>query len=164
MWVKSFKQYVKKKKFVGLKFTPESQQAMMDWAVAQGFDLKSKFDGEQQAVEDFDFHTTIFFTTSEHTTKTGTFEIPQFQLKLKSFELLGEAKNIPVIKVDTDNPDLMAIRNRFEKIGYKDAWPDYKPHISLSYKWDGTPDIKELDLPKFPIIVARLLISDQKDK
>lgn len=160
----SFQSYIDscKKKFVGLFFTKESQKALQTWAEVNGFDLSVKFSGEKQNPADFDFHTTIFFTTTEHDTKTGTFKIEPFELKFKSFELLGVDKNIPVIKIDTDNEQLQKIRQRFVNQGYKDAWPDYKPHISLSHKYTGTPDVSKLELPKIKVVADSIQIADQE--
>ncbi len=38
-----------------------------------------------------------------------------------------------------------------EKKGFEDQWPEYKPHISLSYAKDSLPDIKKVKLPEFEI-------------
>ena len=149
------------KKFVGLFFTEESEEALRDWALRAGFDLTAKFDGSPQKYSDFDFHTTIFFTSSEHDTKNGMFEIQPFELKLDHFELLGVDKNIPVIKINTDNTPLMKLRQRFEDMGYKDPWPVYKPHISLSYNYTGIPDISILKLPDIKVVANRIRITDQ---
>lgn len=162
--MKSFNSYLdsRRKKFVGLFFTLESQNALREWAIANGFDLTATFGGGTQAAEDFDFHTTIFFTVTEHDTKTGDFKIDKpFDLKFKSYELLGLEKNIPVIKIDTDNDELQRIRQMFVDMGYKDAWPDYKPHISLSYKYDGTPDLVKMTLPNIQVSANMIRIKDQ---
>lgn len=158
-----FNQFVSKKKFVGLFFNDETNKLLRKWALDQGFDLASNFSGQKIPVDDFDFHTTIFFTTSRHSTTTGEFIIPSFQLQIDHFELLGEDHNIPVAKINPDNSQLQLIRHRFVDIGYRDAWPDFKPHISLSYNYNGTPDIASLTVPDFPIVVSNLKVSDQKE-
>jgi len=161
--MKTFYEFLRPKarKFVGLFFTPESQNELRDWAVENGFDLTKSYSGLDQSVDDFDFHTTIFFTTSEHDTPTGILEIEPFELKFNKFELLGKDRNIPVLKIDTDNVPLMRLRKRFEELGYKDEWPEYKPHISLSYNYNGTPNLSRLELPNMRVIANSIRISDQ---
>lgn len=149
------------KKFVGLFFTRESEEALRDWAMSVGFDLTTKFNGSKQDYTEFDFHTTVFFTTSEHDNKNGSFELDPFELQFDHFELLGVEKNIPVIKLSTDNVPLMNLRKRFEDMGYQDAWPAYKPHISLSYNYNGTPDISKLMLPSVKVFANKIKITDQ---
>lgn len=161
--MKSFSSYLdsRSKKFVGLFFSEESQDNLREWALANGFDLTSKFNGDTQLPGDFDFHTTIFFTTSEHDTKNGDFDIVPFNLDFSSFELLGLEKNIPVIKINTENAPLQKIRQMFVDQGYKDAWPAYKPHISLSYKYSGEPDLTKLLLPKIKVTANMIRVKDQ---
>jgi len=161
--MKSFADYVsgRRKKFVGLLFTDESQSALQKWAFDNGFDLTTKFSGEKQAVTDFDFHTTIFYTTTEHDTKEGVMSVDPFELKFNKFELLGMNHNIPVLKIDTNNKPLMNIRTMFQEMGYRDQWPEYKPHITLSYNYSGSPDLKSLEIPQIKVVANKIKISDQ---
>lgn len=158
--MKTFQQFSNRnKKYVGVIFSEQTQKDLYKWATSNGFDLSIKYNGLPQKPTDFDFHTTVFFTTSEHDTKNGVFKVDEFTIQLVRFELLGKEKNIPVIVVDSDN--LRNIRNVFEALGYQDEWPSYKPHISLSYNYKGTPDLSKLKLPDFDIVVTHFKVNDQ---
>ena len=45
----------------------------------------------------------------------------------------------------------------------QDAWPDYKPHISLSYSRENLPDIEHIPLPDFPLVFDKIKIADGSD-
>jgi len=157
--LKTFKEYLSKfnRKFVGITFTSESQKLLTEYAKSNGFDLSENYNNEP--IKTFEFHTTIFYTTSEHNITNGVFTLEPFEVSFDSFGLLGKENNIPVIKLNVTN--LVKIRNRFENLGMKDEWPAFVPHITLSYNWDGTPKIKDLELPKFKIIAEKITIEDQ---
>ena len=161
----TFSQYLDKfkKKFVGLDVDKASQDRLREWCLSSGFDLSKSYSGKDQSADKFGFHITVFFTTTTHDTTTGTFKIEPFELKFNKFELLGKSKDVPVMKVDMNNEPLLAKRALFERMGYKDEWPAYLPHVSLSYNYDGEPDLKTLKLPDFPVMVDTLQIKDQDD-
>lgn len=151
------------KKYVALNFTDTTSRMLRMWCIANGFDLTVKFNGDTIDPNQFDFHTTIFFSDTVHTTKPGTMTIKPFEVKVKGFDMLGVEKNVPVMLVDLDNtPELRTYRDFFERQGYKDSWPEYKPHISLSYAKDRT-SLEGVELPMFQIIANTIQIEDQKN-
>ena len=149
-----------KKKFVGLYFTEESTDALRNWALMAGFDLTTKFNGSKQSVLEFDFHTTIFFTNNYVDIANGEYKIEPFTLSLSHFELLGHERNIPVLKINSDNWTLQSLRQGFEEMGFRDEWPEYKPHISLSYNWDGRPRMQNLEVPLIHVVADRIKVED----
>lgn len=161
----TFSQYLDKfkKKYVGLDLDKASQDQLRAWAIDAGFDLTKGFSGKEQSADKFGFHITVFYTTSTHDTTTGDFKIAPFPIAFDHFELLGKNKDVPVMKVDMNNADLLSKRALFERMGYQDEWPSYKPHVSLSYNYDGQPDLKTLKLPTFQMMVDTLKIKDQDD-
>lgn len=161
-----FSQYINQmaRKYVALYLDNKSQKAMRKWCVEQGFDLTTNYDGQPQSIEDWDFHLTIFFTTSEHDTRPGEMSITPLELTADHFELLGVNHDVPVLKINTDNDHLQEIRRLYVEMGYKDEWPEYKPHVSLSYKYSGKPDITNLSLPPFKLYADKLVIKNQKER
>lgn len=148
-----------KKKYVAVQYDEDTQVMLRNWCKKNGFNLTTKFDGTEQKEEDFDFHTTIFFTTSEHDMKNGVFDIDEpKKVTPVSFELLGEDHDIPVLKIDGD--DLRSLRKKYEDIGMKDQWPSWKPHISLSYDRQNVPDVRKIKMPAFPLTFDKLKIDD----
>lgn len=148
-----------KRKYVAVQYDEDTQVMLRNWCKKNGFNLTTKFDGTEQKEEDFDFHTTIFFTTSEHDMKNGVFDIGEPKKATPvSFELLGENHDIPVLKIDGD--DLRSLRKKYEDIGMKDQWPSWKPHISLSYDRQNVPDVRKMKMPAFPLTFDKLKIDD----
>lgn len=157
----SFKQYLTQfsKKFVCILFTEETNELLRRFAMDNGFDLTVKYDGSAQKPEQYKFHITTFYTTSVHNTPNQIIKLDPFELKPSHFELLGENHDVPVIKIKNEG-GVKELRNSFVDQGYKDSWPDYKPHISLSYERKKY-DMSKLKLPDFPIIADRFSIENQ---
>lgn len=156
----TFNDYLKQfsKKFVCLEFDKATNQALYKFAIDNGFDLSIKYDGTKQDPKDFKFHTTVFYTTTEHNISDAEIEV-NLVLKAKKFELLGKDHDVPVIKLNV-NDQLKQIRDILKKQGFRDAWPTYKPHVSLSYK-KNKYDLSDLELPRFDFIVTKLTIENQ---
>lgn len=163
--MKSLKEYLNKNlktKYVAVIYDDETQENLRNYCEKNGFDITVDYDGEPQNPEDFDFHSTIFFTTSKHDIKNGetTFDFPKSVNAIK-FEFLGHNGDIPVIKVMSD--DLQELLTYYEtEYGMEDEWPEWKPHISLSYAGTNLPDIDNIELPDFPLTFQKLVIEDGK--
>lgn len=70
--------------------------------------------------------------------------------------MLGEHHDIPALTVDS--PDIHALRKHFEEVyNMKDEWPNYHPHISISYGVCPVT-IKSVQIPSFPLKIGRLRI------
>ena len=159
--MKTFKEYTSKRKYVAVQYDEESQKKLREWAKENGFDLTAKYDGEKQNEKDFDFHTTIFYTSNEMEDLPEEPEyklIESYSVTPMGFDLLGEEKNIPVIKLAPEGM-IVDLRKTYEKIGMKDQWPEYLPHISLSYVRKSY-DLSGLTLPTFPITFNRVKVED----
>lgn len=148
------------KKYIAVQYNPETQRKMRDWCKANGFPLNIKYDGTLQRESDFDFHTTIFFSTSKHVIANQRMKtIPQV-VKPVGFKLLGENLDIPVLMVESAG--VAHLRNMYEtQFGMKDAWPDYIPHASLSYA--RSPDYSISSLPSFDLVYDEIKIATAKD-
>lgn len=157
----SYSQFKKSysKKYVALNIDEESSVLLRTYAQGYGFDLSSTYGGDSIDPNDFEFHTTIFYTTTYHDTPVETRTIPAVKLIPSHIELLGENRDIPVIRLKLTD-ELLKIRNYFESLGYKDAWSEYKPHISLSYVRKPY-DISGIKLPDFEITASTLTIKNQ---
>ena len=146
-------------KYIAVQYDEVTQKKLREWAKKNGFDLTVNYDGTSQPEEDFDFHTTIFFTTSKHDIKNEVVNLDEpGTAKVVDIMMLGVNNNIPVLKVES--PDILGFRQRYEKQhGMKDAWPEYKPHVSLSYSTDS-PDTAGIKLPTFPLVFDKIKIAD----
>lgn len=147
------------KKFVCLNYTPETNKLFFDFATKNNFDLSVKYDGSSQDPKDFRFHTTIYYTTNKLDSKNQTIEIEEFEVTPDHFELLGVDKDIPVLKLKNKGK-IRELRNCFADQGYKDSWPDYKPHISLSYEKKNY-NLKNINLPDFSITACSFTVEKQ---
>jgi hypothetical protein len=135
----------KEKKYIELVFSDETQSMLRDYCHRNGFDLTVSYSGETQTPEDFDFHTTIFYTETEHDVANKSFVIvPITDINPLHFSMFGTEENILVLEIESET--LSKIRSYYEqRYDMKDSWPEYKPHITLSYSYSG--DIPDTALP-----------------
>ena len=158
--MKTFMEYITeeaKTKYVAVQYDEPTQRKLRDWAKKNGFELTTKYDGSPQKEEDFDFHTTIFFTTSTHDLKNRMITLaPGGEARVVGMTMLGD--NIPVLKVES--PMIMRLRKHFEEEhGMKDAYPNYIAHVSVSYS-KNLPDMSNIKLPDFPLTFNQVKIDD----
>jgi 2'-5' RNA ligase len=150
-----------KKKYVALEFTEETQANLLHYVMVNGFDVSKSYSGGNIDPTDFEFHTTVFYTKSTHSSGNTRYQMPESMiLKPTGFDLYGETKNIPVLTLKLDKT-LKMVREFYETLGYLDSWPDYKPHITLSYNYNGKPSLRGMPLPDFDIVVASIKVEDQ---
>jgi len=159
--MKTLKEFMSKRKYVAVQYDDESQKKLREWAINNGFDLGIKYNGEEQDPEDFDFHTTIFFTTNEVLLRNQEIEQTPTEVIVTGIKFLGENEDIPVLSVSMSG-GIEQLRKYYEDLGLKDQWPSYQPHISLSYakKQVDTTDMK---LPDFRPKFDRIVIKDIED-
>lgn len=162
--IMSFKRFLlelalkKETKFVCIVYDDVTQKNLRKWCMDNGLDLTKTYGGNSQKPEDFEFHTTIFFSTTKHQMENSISNLttPSAVEPVK-FELLGKEKNIPVLKVSSKR--LNSIRQHFKDVfEMDDEWPTYKPHISLTYNRDISVDINKLQLPSFELTFDKLKV------
>lgn len=147
------------KKYIEVQYEPVTQGYLRDYCLNNGFDLSLRFDGSQQDPEDFDFHTTVWFTTSEHRLENSQTEI-DISVKPKGFALFGELKNVLVLEVQSD--ELQHIRDDFgDRYNMTDQFLDYRPHITMCYNYSGP--LPEVNLPDFDLQANLLKVKKQKE-
>lgn len=161
----SFKDFLQdyNKKYIALQISDESQQKLRQWCLANSFNIAKSFSGNEIDPESFDFHITIFYSDNKAYVPTGTFKIDPLKITFKRMELLGMEKNVPVLLVDKSK-ELANIRRIYEATGLEDSWPTYKPHLSVSYSWNGKPSIQNLKLPDFEVTADKIKVENQKEK
>lgn len=158
----SFRDFMEKapvEKYVAVQYDEATQRKLRKWAKENGFDLTTKYDGTKQNEEDFDFHTTIFFTTSKHDIPNRKHTIaPPNSAKVVDIMMLGANNDIPVLKIES--LAISRLRKYYEDTyDMKDAWPEYKPHVSVSYSKD-LPDMKKVKLPTFELTFNEIKVDD----
>jgi hypothetical protein len=134
---------------------------MREWCIASGFNITTSFAGEEIDPDEFDFHITVFYSDNKKYVANGTFPIDPIELKFQRFELLGQEKNVPTILIDKTN-ELVNIRKIYETTGLKDSWPEWKPHLSVSYSYKGKPVLSKVSLPDFKVTVDTIVVKNQK--
>lgn len=160
--MKTFKGFIMeeaKTKYVAVQYDEATQRKLRAWAKENGFDLETKYDGSKQDESDFDFHTTIFFTTSKHDLPNHKKVIaPSGTAKVVDIMMLGVNNDIPVLKIES--PTVLRLRKHYaETYGMQDQWPEYKPHVSISYSKD-LPDMDKVKLPTFELTFNEIKVDD----
>jgi len=127
------------KKYVCATYDQETQRKLREWCEDNFFDLTVQFNGEYQDPEDFEFHTTIFYTDNEVSdVHDGVYTLGvDYPVQVTGYELLGEKKDIPVLNVE--GPMLRWIRENFEEKGFTDSWATSKRKGSLTLGLSGSP-------------------------
>jgi len=76
-------------------------------------------------------------------------------VEVDGFEVLG---GTPTLKVK-EHHAISAMRAFFmTAFGAKPTFPDFKPHISVSYKWAGEPDLSTIAPPIGPLVFDYLIV------
>lgn len=152
---------LKSRKYVAVIYDDETQKNLREFYQNNGVDLTVSYNGNPQAAEEFEFHTTIFYSTTLHDKSwVGSYELAGGSAIPIGYELFGLDKNVPVLKVDRSGviSYLRTVMSRIHDM--EDAWPEYKPHISISYNKDQIPDIANLPIPTFPLTFNKYVIEN----
>lgn len=156
--MKTFKEYTASRKYVAVQYDAESQEKLREWAKSNGFDLTVKYGGKKQDEKEFDFHSTVFYSTNESNLRNQVLKIKPTEVTIKGIKFLGDDKDVPVLSIELEN-GIKDMRTYFERIGLEDKWPSYEPHISLSYAKQKI-DVKDIKLPTFKPRYDTLIIED----
>ena len=149
------------RKYIAIIYDPETQQNLRNWCTNNGFDLSVGYGGVPQEPENFEFHTTVFYTINE---VEGFREDPEYNLiechevTPMIFDMLGEDRDVPVLKLEYEGA-LATLRKKYEGIGMMDKWDNYVPHISLSYA-KSPRDLSELPFPDFKLCFNKVVVED----
>ena len=159
----SFKHFVKNynKKFIALEVEEKSQRKLRQWCNDNNLNISKNYAQENIDPKDFYFHITLFYSNNKKYVQNGAFNIEPIKLTFSGIELLGPEHNIPTMLVHVTD-ELKNLRTVYEAAGLKDDWPEWKPHLTISYSWAGKPEIKTIDLPDFDVIVNRIIVKNQK--
>lgn len=148
------------KKYIEVQYTPVTQGYLREYCHTNGFDLTTKFNGTTQEPDDFDFHSTVWFTSNAVVMQNESREILIDDVIPKNFAMFGPDKDILVLEIDSEK--LTAIRETFgDEYALEDEWPDFAAHITLSYSHAG--ELPTVDLPDGDELIATTLnIKTQK--
>jgi 2'-5' RNA ligase len=159
--MKTFKEFTSNRKYIVVQYDKESQRKLRKWALSNGFDLSVKYNDEEQDPKDFDFHTTIFYSSNEVSLRNESARINPTEVTITGIKFLGENKDIPVLTVAASD-GILNLRQYYEGLGLEDEWPSYQPHISVSYAKKQV-DVSSVKLPNFKPKFDRIVIEDIKD-
>lgn len=152
-------------KYVAVIFDDETQKKLREYCQANGFDITKNHNDEDINTEDFQFHCTIIYTDNQETpdlTVGDDYEIDG-EAEALDFKILGKNKHVLTLEIDSD--EIMELRDMVEEFGVFDEWPEYIPHVTLSYAWgvEEEPD-EDIDLPDFPLTFSKMTISNVHPK
>lgn len=151
------------RKVVTLRADADTQAALAAWATAQGFDLAAGYGGAPRPAAEFDFHVTLFATVEPCDLPEIAGPVPPLVLVPSAFAALGDDEATPVIEL-ADDETLADLRAGWlAGSGCTPTYADFRPHVTLSYAWDGTPALDTLPLPDFPIVLDRLVVAALDD-
>lgn len=146
------------RKVVVLIASHDTQAALRAFAEQAGFDLGTDYDGNSRDADRFDFHVTLVASANEVFVPETQHMIVPVEVRAIGFDVLGTDRQVPVLKIDVSE-QLVAMREFFvATYGIEPTFADYKPHVSLSYAWSGTPDLSELEVPDIPLTFDQIRV------
>ena len=149
------------KKYISVAYDGDTQSKLREWCKKNGFDLTNSYGGKDIPEKDFDFHTTIFYSNNPSNLVNQEIYTGKLVSYITGFKLLGLEKDVPVLTVDS--PDLRSIRRYYRSLGLTDNWPDWIPHVSLSYV-KKEYDLSDVPLPDFDLYFEKLVVDDVADE
>lgn len=145
------------RRVVSLRANWETQYKLADWAKSLGFDLGWSYSGWPQASEDFDFHVTIIATKNKVKIPDLVRHLDDITLTPVGWEALGNG-DVPAMLLEKHDT-LDGIRSFFVlAYGAKPTFDEFKPHITVSYRWNGEPQLLSLPFPQFPLVFNRIRV------
>lgn len=149
----------KARRVVSLHADEATQEKLRTWAEDAGFDLGWNYDGWPIDPQWFRFHVTLIATKNEVEIEDRWQPIGPLTVSPAGFAVLGADRRVPVLEL-SNNDKLTAMRQFFiDAFGAEPTFDEYRPHISLSYKWDGAPDLSKLSPPSFPLTFDALVVA-----
>jgi hypothetical protein len=140
------------KKYIEIQYGDVAQGYLREYCIDNDFDLSTRFSGEDQPVQAFDFHTTVWDTSNSVTMPNYSESVKISDIDPKGFALFGPNENILVLEIDS--AEIRAIRESLgEQYGLEDEWPNYRPHITLSYAFAGDA-VPTVNMPDGKIIIG----------
>lgn len=156
--MKTLKEFMAGRKYVAVQYDEESQDKLRNWATKNGFNLSVKYNGDEQDPKEFDFHTTIIYSSNEANIRNKKQKLPPTEVTITGIKFLGDNEDVPVLSVAVSG-GIKDLRQQFEELGLEDKWPSYQPHISLSYAKEHV-DTSGMKLPDFKPKYDTLTIED----
>lgn len=151
----------KARRVIVLRASWETQEKLREWAKEAGFDLAWSYSGWPQSSWSFDFHVTLVASANQVRIPDEVRIVDPLTVEAVGYDVLGQDRKVPVLKLEP-NKTLIAMREFFiTAYGVEPTFADFKPHISLSYKWDGEPDIVQSmpAMPAFPLVFDLLMVA-----
>lgn len=105
----------------------------------------------------FHFHITLMYSENAVEYPQMDFRVKPFKVTPEKFDLFGEENDCLVMRL-LRTKEIAELRELIERTGMKDKWPEYKPHMTLSYSFDDATKLTKLPYPTFPLVVAGLKI------
>ena len=149
------------KKYIEVQYSAVSQGYLREYCLDNGFDITVSFSGKKIDPDNFDFHSTVWYTTSAHVIENYSEEVNIDDIRPKGFALFGPDKNVLVLEIESDK--LNEIRETIgDEYGMQDEYPEFRPHITLSYLYTDS-DLPQIELPNADMLEATVLnVKNQK--
>lgn len=146
------------RRIIAIEPNAQTQAALLSWAENAGFNLSWSYSGWPQLSEFFDFHLTIAASKNALALDVRGRPIDPITLRATGFTALGEDGRTPCLVIEPSER-LVELREFAIAQGIEPTFDDFRPHISLSYKWDGSPSLDSLTVPDIPLVFNYLVVA-----
>lgn len=124
----SFSSYRKPGRIAMLHASALSQADWRKWALAQKLDVTTSWSGKQKT--SFDFHMTVIASAEPVAMEPYSTQIAPITLRPVTLDRLGKA----TVAMFVQDERVLAIRNAMIEAGFVSTFPNFLPHVSVSYK------------------------------
>jgi len=138
--------------FVGVWYQMRDAKTLLQWASSQGLTDVTELE---------DVHTTIHYSKKGNRGTMREAKGKIFTVETAGLELLGENEDILVVRVVSDELERLH-ENLKNNYGLEYDFPEYKPHITIKYDFQG--DINELELPEMELQTTKIHVQANKPK
>lgn len=146
------------RKYVSVIYDENTQINLRNWVGYNNLNLTKKYNGELQKVEDFKFHTTVYYSTNPIYMTNRVSNLYPSEAFFDYFDLFGDEKDIPVMRLQNVGT-ISQIREFFSGYDMKEERPIFAPHISLSYAKQKV-ELNAINKPNFDLIFDRVIVED----
>jgi 2'-5' RNA ligase len=136
--------------YVSCDYTPASVKLLAEWC-------------EENAIPEplgkRHYHTTVLYSRSDVPTaqKILDFITKDIELSAIGFKLFDSMDNpeSAALVLEFEAPQLVALHNLLVANGGTHDYPDYTPHLTVSYKASKDLDLTQFKLPDFKMVVRK---------
>lgn len=139
--------------YISCSYTRDSENLLEEWVRRQGQDIPKPLDKQN-------YHTTIMYSRKELNLVPYPSFANKYKVRTKGYRLFPSDKGAQFrsLALLLEAPELSNYHGALIKAGGTHDFPDYTPHITLSYYANENTKLWELNIPDFELEIYGIMI------